>query len=180
MDGARGLCGHNTTVRIDSLRSVDSASDASGGAEQTRDQLKRMAHLLDSSIRLPGGYRIGLDGLIGLLPGVGDLAGALLSTYIVAQAHRLGAPRSVILRMGLNLLTDTLVGAVPVMGDLFDFAWKANLRNVRLLEQHVARPTHTHRRSLALVMAVAITLLTAAALMVYGVFVLAHWAWTRS
>jgi Domain of unknown function (DUF4112) len=57
------------------------------------------------------------------LKAVGDLAGALLSTHIVAQAHRLGAPRSVILRMGLNLLTDTLVGAVPVMGDLFDFAW---------------------------------------------------------
>jgi hypothetical protein len=167
------MCNH-------SLRSEETASDANGGAEQTRDQLRRMAHVLDASIRLPGGYRIGLDGFIGLVPGVGDLAGALISTYIVAQAHRLGAPRSVLLRTGLNLLTDTLVGTVPVMGDLFDFAWKANLRNVRLLDQHVARPTHTRRRSLVLVMAVAITLLAAAALMVYGVFVLAHWAWTRT
>jgi hypothetical protein len=63
------------------------------------------------------------------------------------------------------------------MGDLFDFVWKANLRNVRLLEQHVARPVHTRRRSLILVMIVAIALLAAAALGIYGIIALAHWVW---
>lgn len=97
--------------------------------------------MLDNSIHVPGTrWRIGVDGLIGLVPGVGDLLGALISGYVLTEAARAGASMSLILRMGLNVALETLVGAVPVIGDLFDFAYKANARNVRLLRRHVIDP----------------------------------------
>ena len=105
-----------------------------------RARLKRLAWLLDSAIPLPGGYRIGLDGLIGLVPGLGDVIAALLSSYIVVEAARLRVPASVLLRMGLNVALELIIGAVPVAGDLFDFAFKANERNVRLLEASLGPP----------------------------------------
>ena len=105
-----------------------------------RARLKRVAWLLDSAIPLPGGYRIGLDGLIGLVPGLGDVVAALLSSYIVVEAARLRVPASVLLRMGLNVALELIIGAVPVAGDLFDFAFKANERNVRLLEASLGPP----------------------------------------
>lgn len=114
----------------------------------TRQRLQRLAWLLDSSISIPGtGRRIGLDGLIGLAPGIGDLAGALLSSYIVAQAARLRVPWSVLARMGANVAVEALVGVVPLFGDLFDFAWKANERNVRLLTDYIDRPLAVRRQS---------------------------------
>lgn len=105
-----------------------------------RARLKRLAWLLDSAIPLPGGYRIGLDGLIGLVPGLGDVVAALLSSYIVLEAARLRVPASVLLRMGLNVALELIIGAVPVVGDLFDLAFKANERNVRLLEASLGPP----------------------------------------
>ncbi|WP_232818210.1 DUF4112 domain-containing protein [Zobellella maritima] len=102
----------------------------------TRARLARLAWLLDSSIRLPGGFRIGLDGIIGLVPGVGDLAAAGLSSYILMEAARMKVPGSLLARMGLNVLLELLVGTIPVIGDLFDFAFKANKRNVRLIEAY--------------------------------------------
>ena len=101
--------------------------------------LRRLARLLDSAIPLPGGFRIGLDGMLGLIPGVGDAVGASLSTYIVVQAARLGASPVQLLRMMLNVLLETLIGTIPVLGDLFDFAWKANERNMALLEAQLQR-----------------------------------------
>lgn len=98
---------------------------------------------MDSSIRLPGGFRIGVDGLIGLVPGVGDLAAAGASFYIVAQAARVGVPASALARMVLNVLLDTVIGAIPVLGDVFDFAFKANLRNARLMDKYLDRRTLT-------------------------------------
>lgn len=99
------------------------------------ERLKRLARTLDSSIVLPGGYRIGLDGFIGLVPGVGDLVGAVLATYIIVESARLGASKWLLARMMLNVLVETAIGVIPVLGDLFDFAWKANNRNVALLER---------------------------------------------
>ena len=118
-----------------------------------RAGLKRLAWLLDSAIPLPGGYRIGLDGLIGLVPGLGDVVAALLSSYIVVEAARLRVPASVLMRMGLNVALELIVGAVPVAGDLFDFAFKANERNVRLLEASLDPPEQVQvlRRPLAYV-----------------------------
>jgi hypothetical protein len=104
-----------------------------------RKRVHRLARLMDTSIRLPGGFRIGVDGLIGLMPVVGDLAAAGASFYIVAQAAGVGAPSSVLTRMVMNIALDAVIGALPVLGDLFDFAFKANLRNARLLDAYLDR-----------------------------------------
>lgn len=110
-------------------------------------QLHTLAHLLDSSIRLPGGFRIGLDGLLGLVPGVGDVVGGALSTWIFYQANREGAPKSLQLRMIINILIDVFLGAIPVVGDLFDFMWKANNRNLALLERYQQTPRKIRRQA---------------------------------
>lgn len=103
-------------------------------------RLQRLADLLDSRFRVPGtNLRFGLDPLLGLLPGLGDAAALIPAIYVILHAHRLGAPRSLLLRMALNVGLDSLVGAVPLVGDLFDAAFKANRRNVALLERHLSR-----------------------------------------
>ena len=145
---------------------------------RVRDQLRQLAHVLDTAVPLPGGYRIGADGLIGLIPGFGDLAGALISSYIVTQAHRLGAPPAVLVRMALNILLESVVGVIPIVGDLFDFAWKANRRNVELLEHHLANPRHTRRQSTWVVIAVVGGLLLAVILIGWVTIALVHWIWT--
>jgi hypothetical protein len=95
--------------------------------------------LLDEQFRIPGTtYRVGLDGLLGLIPGVGDAAGALLSAYILSEVIRLGAPRTVLLRMVANIGIDMVVGAIPIVGDIFDIAWKANKKNAALLHAYLA------------------------------------------
>ncbi|WP_219999921.1 DUF4112 domain-containing protein [Halomonas sp. LBP4] len=104
-----------------------------------RTRVHRLARLMDSSVRLPGGFRVGVDGLIGLVPGVGDLAAAGVSFYIVAQAAHAGVPAKVLARMVLNVALDAVVGAIPVLGDVFDVAFKANLRNARLMDAYLDR-----------------------------------------
>lgn len=123
------------------------ASALPDDVRRTREQLRSLAWLLDSSIRLPGGFRIGVEALIGLVPFVGDALGVLFSVYIVGQAARLGVPRSVLMRMAMNVGIEGLVGLVPLAGDLFDAAFKANQRNVQLLERHLERPAETARSS---------------------------------
>ncbi|MGJ7456527.1 DUF4112 domain-containing protein [Halomonas sp. MA07-2] len=108
---------------------------------EARRRVHRLARLMDSFIRLPGGYRIGIDGLIGLLPVAGDIAAAGVSFYIISQTARAGVPASVRRRMVLNVILDTLVGSFPLFGDLFDFAFKANLRNARLMDAYLDRST---------------------------------------
>ncbi|WP_437681599.1 DUF4112 domain-containing protein [Sorangium sp. So ce131] len=106
------------------------------------ERLKRLTwlgHFLDNSIRIPGvGYRVGYDAVIGLIPGVGDLVGLGLSLYIVLAATRYRLPASTLLRMVLNVGIETLIGTVPLVGDLFDAAYKANARNLGLLHAHLA------------------------------------------
>lgn len=104
-----------------------------------------MSRLLDDSIRLPGGYRVGLDGVIGLVPALGDAAGALISGYLILESARLGAPRTLLARMAGNVALELLVGTVPLVGDIFDFAFKANRRNYRLLERHLERAAPPQR-----------------------------------
>lgn len=106
-------------------------------------RLRRFASLLDSSIRLPGGYRIGISGIIGLIPGVGDVLAAMLTASIILAAVRLKVSGSVLVRMLLNMAVDFLIGLVPVVGDLADFVFKANERNVRLLDAYEASPRRT-------------------------------------
>lgn len=133
---------------------------------------RALARLLDASMRVPGTrWRFGLDALLGLVPGVGDVSGALISGYFLLQGARVGVSRWTLLRMAGNVAVETVVGAVPVLGDLFDAAWKANLRNMRLLEEHMAAPTRTERASRGWVLGVlaglAVLLLAAGALAVW-------------
>src|SRR5437867_5864282 len=101
---------------------------------------------LDAGFRLPGtSLRFGLDPILGLIPGAGDAAGAVLAGWILVEALRMGASRATVLRIAGNVALDATLGAVPVLGDIFDFAWKANLRNVALLERHLAEPAQAAR-----------------------------------
>ena len=93
-----------------------------------------------------GGWRFGLDPIIGLVPIVGDLASALISFYILSVAAQMRVPRSTMARMGANVAIDYVVGSVPLLGNIFDFAWKANRRNMKLLERHVAAPPQERAR----------------------------------
>jgi hypothetical protein len=123
-------------------------------------RLRRLARLYDAGIRVPGTrFEVGLDPLFGLVPGIGDAVGAGVATYIVFEAARCGVPWSVLLRMLLNVGVDALVGAFPLAGDLFDAAWKANLKNVDLLERHLADPLGTRHASRRLLVAVVVALL---------------------
>ena len=99
-------------------------------------RMRYLSRLLDNSIWLPGGYRIGLDPIIGLVPWVGDFLTSTLSFWIIFDAARMGLKKRVLARMAGNVLLESLVGTVPVLGDLFDAAWKANARNFQLVEQH--------------------------------------------
>lgn len=111
-------------------------------------RVRALARALDTAIRIPGtGIRFGLDSIVGLVPGAGDLASALMSGYIVLVSARLGVPPWVVTRMILNLGVDTLVGSVPLVGDLFDVGFRANIRNAALLESHIADPVSTRRSS---------------------------------
>jgi hypothetical protein len=122
--------------------------------------LRQLARVLDDLIRIPGtDIRVGLDPLLGLLPGGGDLAGGLIAAYTLMVAARVGAPPSVMLRMAGNIALDALFGIVPVLGDLFDVGWKANRRNVALLERYVEAPQPVRARSRVLVVVILAALL---------------------
>ena len=120
---------------------------ADASSTERMQRLRTLAWLLDNSIPLPGGYRVGIDALIGLVPGVGDAVGALISAYIVNEARAMGAPRSVLLRMISNVMIETVIGAIPFAGDLFDAAFKANTRNLALLARYQLDPIGSRRGS---------------------------------
>jgi hypothetical protein len=127
-----------------------------GTVDRSRvERLHGLARLLDSAFVVPGtNFRFGLDAVIGLIPGVGDLIGAGLSGFILVEAARIGIPKSVMLRMGWNVAVETVVGAVPFAGDLFDAAYKANNRNILLLDRYLAQPAGVRRSSRWLVVAI--------------------------
>lgn len=101
-------------------------------------RVRLLSRLLGEQFRIPGTtYRVGLDGLLGFIPGIGDAAGALLSTYILYEAIRLGTPKALLFRMIANIGIDTVGGAIPVVGDIFDMAWKANKKNAALLHAYL-------------------------------------------
>jgi hypothetical protein len=108
--------------------------------ESRTRRVRVLAKLLDNAIPIPGtGWKIGLDPIVGLIPGIGDLIGAVLSGYIILEAARADVPAFTLTRMLLNVGVDTLLGAVPAVGDVFDAAWKSNTKNVALLERHLER-----------------------------------------
>lgn len=126
----------------------------SSGAALGRDEraaelhrLDRLAFLLDEAYRIPfTRWRIGIDGLAGLIPGLGDVVAGAVGLYPIVQAYRLGVPTSVIARMLANLGVDTTVGSIPLLGSIFDIAFKANRRNVELLRRHLEAEARRERR----------------------------------
>lgn len=104
------------------------------------EQLRKFAELLDGQFRVPGtNIEFGLDAIIGLVPIVGDLVAGGLSMWLVREARRLGAPQWLIARMIWNVGVEVAIGAVPLVGDMFDVAWKANRKNVQLLIGYFAK-----------------------------------------
>lgn len=104
------------------------------------ERIRRLVRLLDEAFRIPGtNYRVGLDGLIGLVPVAGDLITGGLALWIIREAAEMGVPRRTLMRMFWNVGVDVTAGFVPAVGDLFDIAWKANVKNLALLEKHFAR-----------------------------------------
>lgn len=102
--------------------------------------VEALARWFDYAFALPGGFRFGFAGIIGLVPGIGDVVDAMVSVYIVVRAIQLGIPRVAIARMLVNIGIEALAGAVPFAGDLFDVAFKANRRNYQLVKSHLSQP----------------------------------------
>lgn len=125
-----------------------SGPDTGNVDQQTLHRLRTFAHWSDEKFKIPFlGIRIGIDPLVGLIPLLGDSLGTLIGMYVLAEAFRFGLPASIIFRMALNLALEQVVGSVPVVGDVFDIAWKANSRNVRLFQRYVESPQELHKRS---------------------------------
>jgi hypothetical protein len=145
---------------------------------QVRERLAWLAWLLDSSIPIPGTrFSIGLDALIGLFPVIGDAVGVLLSSYIVREAAALGAPRSMLARMAFNVALEGLAGMIPLAGDVFDAAYKANLRNVRLLDDWLDHPRRAQRSSRAFMLLLTLGLALFLVLLCAAGFLIARWLW---
>ena len=139
-------------------------------------RLQQMSHVLDKAIAIPGSnIRVGLDPILGLLPGGGDVVTGLLSVYIVFEAAKMGLPAPTLGRMGFNILLDVLSGMVPVLGDLFDVGWKANSQNVALIEKHVATPAPSRAADKAF----AILMIAALVALVVGVAALSVWVFAQ-
>ena len=147
---------------------ADPIPPVSGGVSRART----LARLLDDLIRIPGTkVGVGLDPVIGLIPGVGDVIGGAMSGYILLVAAKEGVPTSVLTRMLGNIALDSLVGVIPLVGDLFDFGVKANRRNIDLLERYLGAPTKTRAASRGVVA----LLLLAVVLIVAGAIAVAVW-----
>lgn len=112
------------------------------------EQLGKFAELMDGQFRIPGtNIQFGLDAIIGLVPGIGDLVCGAMSMWLISEARQMGAPQWLIARMIWNVAVEVGVGAVPVVGDLFDVAWKANRKNIQLLRQHFESVSRREKRT---------------------------------
>jgi len=157
-----------------------------GGSEPGRhglDRLRAITQLFDQAIGVPGTrFRFGLDALFGLVPGLGDIAGAVVAVYALHVARRLRAPAEIQLHMLSNIALDALIGSVPIIGDIFDFVFKAQTRNLALLDNWLATPLKTARRSkrgLVLVpIAIIAVFATLTILGIWMLFILFHWLFT--
>jgi hypothetical protein len=140
---------------------VEPVLEPSREAMARLQRLRRVAWWMDRAIPVGGRFQIGLDPIIGLIPGIGDWIGAGVSLWMIYEAIRLGLPLSVLARMGINVAVEAAFGSVPVLGDVFDAAWQANQRNFALVERHYhagLRPRSARWISIAFAVAAALFL----------------------
>ena len=141
-------------------------------ADRNLETLRRWAALRDNAFRVPGpDIRVGLDPILGLIPGIGDLATPVLSVLLLVHGARVRVPKIVLARMVINAIIDFTVGAIPVVGDLFDFGWKSNAWNLALLERH-ARPGMPPTRGDWIFVIVCVSLVVLAAIVPIAVLIL--------
>ena len=154
-------------------RTRDEGERAARG-QRALARLRTIARLFDQAFVVPGtDWRFGIDALFGLVPGIGDIAGAVVAVYALRVARLLRAPAAIQLHMLSNIAIDALVGTVPLFGDLFDFVYKAQTRNLALLDDWLASPHKTSRRSrLALLLMPLVIVLVFATLTILGVWML--------
>jgi hypothetical protein len=133
----------------------------------------KLAHLMDDMIRV-GPYSIGLDGIIGLIPGFGDIAGALIAMIIVLRAAQAGIPRIAIARMVTNIAVDTFVGSIPIFGDAFDFAYKSNLKNLRIYEDSLRRGRRSRTSHWLFFLGIFLVIAAVIGVFAYGLVALIH------
>ncbi len=131
------------SIRISDNETLEWSTTEESAVRKSAFDVERLAHWLDTLFEIPGiRVRFGIDALLGLMPGIGDTASALASVYILRAASEFGVARITLARMTLNIAIDLLVGAVPILGDIFDVYWKANRKNIELLRRHLkANPT---------------------------------------
>lgn len=146
-------------------------------------KLRKISELLDNAFKIPGtSYGIGIDPILGLIPGGGDLISGILSIYIIYSAAQIGAPRETLVRMVSNIIFDTLAGTIPMFGDLFDVAWKANSKNMDILEAHVAQPGTAKKADLWFIILLLgglfLIIVTISALTFWGITTLFKWITT--
>lgn len=126
---------------------VETLPPESGQRSRAEPLFRWVALVMDELLRVPGTkFRFGIDPIVGLIPGLGDSASALVSALALIQAARLGVPKILLARMSVNILLNELVGVIPVAGDAFSFWFKSNTRNHQLLRAHLGQP---HRRTTA-------------------------------
>lgn len=131
-------------------------------------QLRELSNLLDTKFEGPGGFRFGLDGILGLVPFIGDLVTSGLSIYIIAQAAALGVGPATLIRMAINVGIENVFDMIPVIGNFFDFYWKSNAKNIQLLEKHLADPA---RETIKSRMVIALICFTLIALLIFSCYV---------
>lgn len=150
---------------------------AMSSPEETRmERARDLARVMDRAVRIPGTQIwLGLDAVIGLVPGFGDAAGALIAAYPLWVGARMRVGGPVLARMLLNVAVDAIVGAVPLLGDVFDVGWKANVRNVALLDAWAADPARTRSASRGVLVGVMAGVLLLVVALAWTVMALAGW-----
>lgn len=137
-----------------------------------RNAHQTLAHWMDDRFTIPGtSIRFGLDPVLSLVPGAGDWFAGLISSYFILLGVRADVPPAIVLRMGFNVLTDIIIGSIPLLGDIFDVGWKANTKNAELLEKYQADAQTTERHSKAVLWTVAVVMI----IMIIGLLYLIGW-----
>ena len=165
---------------MDTRDGGERSDDRDARGRRDLERLRSVQWLFDQAFPIPGTkWRFGVDALFGLVPGLGDIAGALVAVYALRVARNLGAPAVIQLHMLTNIALDALVGMIPLLGDVFDFAFKAQTRNLALLDAWVGSPARTTRRSrrglILLPLAIVIVFATLTTLGIWMLVILFHW-----